>query len=567
MSEPFRSLNTIEIASPCEADWDSMSGNHQVRFCEHCNLHVRNISTMTRQEAMRLVSRSRGRLCLRFVQGPHGSPVTGQVPEKLHRIGRRISRLAAGAFSATLGLSAAAAQTQTASSPPPLSEIASIAKTTSPGDIGTIIRGVVTDPNGALVGGAVLSLINPLTHVSYAYTTGNDGAYNFVVLEPGSYDLVAEAPTFARTERSGIVLRPNGTTTTDLTLELPQLIAEVEVKQPILITSIQGGVAIAEPENPLVKAAYKNDLNAVADLVLTSLDVNVSDGRTHTSALVHAVENANRDMVQVLLSAGANINAPSRYGVTPLMHLGSNATVELLRDLLAAGADIHAADETGMTALLKVAGNSKFEVVDGLIKAGARIDLKDNEGTTALMNAAGNEDSRVVKFFIGAGLDVTAKNQNGQTALMIATQWGGTGAVRALVEKGSINAADNDGTTALMYAADHDNPEITRMLIDKGADVNRKDEEGRTALMLAVTEGSTANIEILIAAGADPNIQDNEGQTALMRADDVETVMILLKARADVSLKDKDGLTALALARKNEEEEVVKLLVSRGAPE
>ena len=106
-----------------------------------------------------------------------------------------------------------------------------------------------------------------------------------------------------------------------------------------------------------------------------------------------------------------------------------------------------------------------------------------------------------------------------------------------------------------------------RMLIDKGADVNRKDENGRTALMLAVDQGSTANIEMLIAAGADPNVQDNDGQTALMRADDVETVMMLLNARADMSIKDKDGRTALALARKHEEEEIVKLLVSRGAPE
>src|SRR6185503_19380490 len=107
MPEPIRSLDTITIASPCEADWDSMTGNNQVRFCEHCNLHDRYISAMTRQEAMRLVARSRGRLCLRMVQAPDGSPMTGQVPEKLHRIGRRISRLAAGAFSATLGLSAA----------------------------------------------------------------------------------------------------------------------------------------------------------------------------------------------------------------------------------------------------------------------------------------------------------------------------------------------------------------------------------------------------------------------------------------------------------------------------
>jgi ankyrin repeat protein len=545
-----------------------MTGNHQVRFCEHCELQVRNISAMTRQEAMRLVARSGGRLCLRVVQRPDGAPLTGQVPEKLHRIGRRISRLAAGAFSATLGLSAAAAQTRTASNPPPLPEIASIAKTVSPGKTRTTISGMVIDPNGARVAGATLSLSNPLTQLAYTFTTGDDGAYIFTMLEPGNYNLVAEAPTFARTEKSGVLVRPNVTTNIDLTMDLPLLINEVEIQGTTTEEiTVNGGVAFAEPTEPLVKAAYKNDLQAVAELALASSDVNVSDRLTHTTALAHAVENANRDMVQVLLSAGANVNSRNNYGVTPLMHLGTNASVELLRDLLAAGADIYAADESGMTALLKVAGSSNFEVVNELINAGARIDVKDNEGTTALMNAAGNEDARVVKFLVGAGLDVAAKDQNGGTALMIATRWGGTEAVRALIEKGNINAADNEGATALMSAASQADPEITRMLINKGANVNLKDDDGRTALMLAVADNKTGNVLLLLAAGADINAQDEEGQTALMRADEAETVMILLNARADMSIKDNKGRTALARALKEDQEEVAKLLRSRGAPE
>jgi hypothetical protein len=82
------------IPAPCEADWESMIGNERVRFCEHCNLHVTNLSTLTRQEAMRLVSRSEGRLCVRFVKRVDGSVVTKQLPQKLHQIGRRVSRIA-----------------------------------------------------------------------------------------------------------------------------------------------------------------------------------------------------------------------------------------------------------------------------------------------------------------------------------------------------------------------------------------------------------------------------------------------------------------------------------------
>ena len=106
-----QSLDQIQITSPCTAHWDSMIGNDQVRFCEHCNFKVHNLSEMTRQKAMLLVGNSRGRLCVRFAEDPDGRPITKQ-PGKLHRIGNRASRIAAGAFTAALSVSSAVAQTR-----------------------------------------------------------------------------------------------------------------------------------------------------------------------------------------------------------------------------------------------------------------------------------------------------------------------------------------------------------------------------------------------------------------------------------------------------------------------
>jgi len=39
-----RAFDLIQIDSPCTADWDSMIGTDQVRFCQHCQLTVREIS-------------------------------------------------------------------------------------------------------------------------------------------------------------------------------------------------------------------------------------------------------------------------------------------------------------------------------------------------------------------------------------------------------------------------------------------------------------------------------------------------------------------------------------------
>jgi hypothetical protein len=105
-------LDRINIPVPCNADWDSMIGNNEVRFCEHCSKHVNNLSEMTRKQALELVSRSKGQLCVRYYRRPDDTIHTRAAPTQLHQIKRRASRIAAGAFTAALSLcSTVAAQT------------------------------------------------------------------------------------------------------------------------------------------------------------------------------------------------------------------------------------------------------------------------------------------------------------------------------------------------------------------------------------------------------------------------------------------------------------------------
>lgn len=41
----------LHIAEPCSADWETMHGDHQTRFCDHCTKDVHNLSMMDKQEA------------------------------------------------------------------------------------------------------------------------------------------------------------------------------------------------------------------------------------------------------------------------------------------------------------------------------------------------------------------------------------------------------------------------------------------------------------------------------------------------------------------------------------
>jgi ankyrin repeat protein len=48
---------------------------------------------------------------------------------------------------------------------------------------------------------------------------------------------------------------------------------------------------------------------------------------------------------------------------------------------------------------------------------------------------------------------------------------------------------------------------------------------------------------------------------------DADKVKVLLHAGADPVSRDKEGKTALTLARENDDDEIIKLLLSRGAPQ
>ena len=103
-------LQRLAVTSPCSQDWTTMIGNDQVRFCEHCSLNVHNISAMTRARALRFAAKSTGRICVRYYHNPDGLIATRTVSPRLYQLGRRVSRLAAGAFSATLTITGAVAQ-------------------------------------------------------------------------------------------------------------------------------------------------------------------------------------------------------------------------------------------------------------------------------------------------------------------------------------------------------------------------------------------------------------------------------------------------------------------------
>ena len=102
MAKYTNPLEQGRVAAPCSADWNRMSGNDRVRFCDRCNLNVYNLSEMSKRDAEALIRRTEGRLCVRFYRRTDGTILTDNCPVGLRAIKRRISRIASTALSAVL---------------------------------------------------------------------------------------------------------------------------------------------------------------------------------------------------------------------------------------------------------------------------------------------------------------------------------------------------------------------------------------------------------------------------------------------------------------------------------
>jgi len=118
-------LETIEIATPCGADWNQMKGDDRARFCGMCRLNVYNLSGMTREQAEALVREKEGKLCVRLFQRQDGTVITLDCPVGFPARARRKLAVALAGLSAvvsTLTLGAFGVAWSTEGKDPPVIE-------------------------------------------------------------------------------------------------------------------------------------------------------------------------------------------------------------------------------------------------------------------------------------------------------------------------------------------------------------------------------------------------------------------------------------------------------------
>jgi ankyrin repeat protein len=320
-----------------------------------------------------------------------------------------------------------------------------------------------------------------------------------------------------------------------------------------------------------------------------------ADGAT---ALAWAAHWDDIETADLLIRAGANVNAANVYGVTPLWEACNNRSAAMVEKLVSAGGNPNAVlPGTRETVLMRCARTGDPAAVNALLAHGANLDgTENNRGQTALMWALEQRHLQVARALIQHGANIRAKTKDGFSALLYAARQGALEEASLLLDKGvDINEVTSGGLTPLLVAVDSGHEQLATFLVEKGADVNAADPDGFTSLHYALRMGisilsyvgrgsgypyserylfrpnMTKLINVLLDHGANPNARILKGtkltgniapgggvvEVALAGAtpfllaaatSDIATMRTLMAKGADPKLGTYDGVTPLLAA-------------------
>lgn len=262
----------------------------------------------------------------------------------------------------------------------------------------------------------------------------------------------------------------------------------------------------------ILRAAERGELDSVKILLESDPQLlNITDQGGYTP-LHKAAYNGHPEMVDYLISKGADLNVQSNSGSTPLHGAAFYGHPDAVRVLIEKGAEVDIKNLGGFTPFLSACAGGRVESASLLLEHGADINALTADSSSALLNALYNDNLDLVRLLVDKGADVDQLDRQGISPLYFAVAYRDNEISDLLLTKGTnYNIINEYNMTMLHYAAARGFLDQVRILFDKGIDINAKCINGKTALDFASIWARDSTVNFLISKGADRDASSSTG--------------------------------------------------------
>ena len=337
--------------------------------------------------------------------------------------------------------------------------------------------------------------------------------------------------------------------------------------------------APAQPElppapsaQPAAAAAARAEQEAQQDVIIAGL---VGGGSGGLTPLVFAAREGDIESARILIDGGADVNQTTEYGWTPLLVATNNRNYQLGALLLERGANPNLPNKGGWTPLYLATDNRNIEGGDYPVP---KADLDHLEYIKLLLNKGADPNARIKENTLSRTIfTMQWFFEAGATAFVRAAQSSDVELMKVLLAHGADpKIATDHADTALTAAggigwvegvtferSPKENLEAMRMLLDLGLDPNAANNDGRTALMGAAAKGRNDVVLLLVDRGAKVETRDRGSR-------DTGDPSSLIAGRTWQALDYADGLVRAGVQAAVERPETAtllrKLMTDRGMP-
>lgn len=378
-----------------------------------------------------------------------------------------------------------------------------------------------------------------------------------------------------------------------------------EILQFLIQQGAQINIENKSALTPLMLATVQGFCKIIDILVEHNAAINFVNRRSET-ALTIAILVGNVDSVRCLLAHRSKVNvnlinhrleSPIFIALSPRLHkkFSLEKNKEIIKMLIEAGALLNISNSRGETPLfLAIQNGYDMSIiqeltrnVDGRTPADVRFINVHNQNALFYLTRYTQPD--VLEYCINHLDDMINHQNNGnQTPLFIAAFKGYYDIVKFLYDHGaSVNILDIRQVTPLsatiMGSYENLNPQkkmyhmsredieeeykkLITFFVTHGVDINQVDFLGYTALFYACHSFSRSVFDHLLKLKPNISIVSREGTTALFQvaeSGDLEMAQALVEAGADINIKDNNNYTALSYAVRNKNMSVINYFLEQ----